>query len=90
MVGRHRDGLTPVEHISNRPRLIKEELRAKQSSEPKRRAEGTEILAPNYMTTRWGVQVVELDQRIEVLKECREAQAELGQTVSQRRGWRLT
>ena len=44
----------------------------------------------NYMTTRWGVQVVELEQRIEVLKECREAQAELGQAVAQRRGGGLT
>ena len=79
-----------MEHMSKRPWLIKEGLRAKQSSEDKRRAEGTEILAPNYMTTRWGVQVVELEQRIEVLKECREAQAELGQAVAQRRGWGLT
>ena len=75
-----------MEHMSKRPWLIKEGLRAKQSSEAKRSAEGTEILAPNYMTTRWGVQVVELEQRIEVLKECREAQAELGQAVAQRRG----
>ena len=67
-----------MEHMSKRPRSIKEELRANQSSEAKRRAEGTEILVPNYMTTRWGVQVVELEQRIEVLKECREAQAESG------------
>ena len=86
MVGRQGEGCTPVEHMSKRPRLIKEELRVKQSSEAKRRAEGTEILAPNYMTTRWVVQVVELEQRIEVLKECREAQAELGQAVAQRRG----
>ena len=43
--------------------------------------------APNYMNTRWGVQGLELAQRIEVLKECREAQAELGQAVAQRRGW---
>ena len=76
-----------MEHISNHPWLIREELRAKQSSEAKRRAEGTEILAPNYMTSRLGVRVV---QRIEVLKECREAQAELGQAVAQRRGWGLT
>ena len=73
-----------MEHMSNRQWLIREELRVKQSSEAKRRAEGTEILAPNYMTTRWGVQVVQLEQRIEVLNECREAQAELGQAVAQR------
>ena len=66
------------------------ELREKQSSEARRRGEGTEILAPNYMTTRRGVQVVELEQRIEVLKECREAQAELGQAFAQKRGWGLT
>ena len=84
------EGCTPVEHMSNRPRSIKEELRAKQISEAERRAEGTQILAPNYMTTRWGVQVVELEQRIEVLKECREAQAELGQAVAQTRGGGLT
>ena len=76
-----------MEHMSNRPWSIREELRAKQSSDAKRRAEGTEMLAPTYMTTRWGVEVVELEKRFEVLKECREAQAELGQTVSQRRGW---
>ena len=75
-----------MEHMSKRPRSIKGELRAKQSSEATRRAEGTEILAPDHMTTRCGVQVVELEQRIEVLKECREAQAELGQAVAQRRG----
>ena len=40
-----------MEHISKRPRSIKEELRPKQSSGAKRRAEGTEILAPNYMST---------------------------------------
>ena len=90
MVGRQGAGCTPVEHMTERPRSIKEELRAKQSSEAKRRAEGTEILAPNYMSTRWGVQVVELEQRIEVLKQCREAQAELGQAVAQRRGGGLT
>ena len=72
--------------MSKRSRSIKEELRAKQSSEAKRRAEGTEILAPNYMTTGWGVQVVEPEQIIEVPKECREAQEELGQAVAQRRG----
>ena len=65
-----------MEHMSKLPRSIKGELRAKQSSEAKRRAEGTEILAPKYMTTRWGVQVVELEQRTEVQQECREAQAE--------------
>ena len=75
-----------MEHMSKRPRSIKEELGAKQSSDAKRRAQGTKILAPNYMTTRWGVQVVELQQRIEVLKECPEAQAELGQAVAQGRG----
>ena len=90
MLGRQGEGCTPVEHMSNRPWLIREELTAKQSSESKRRAEGTEILAPNYMTTRWGVQVVELEQSIEVLKECREAQAELGQAVAQRSGGGLT
>ena len=90
MVGRQGEGCTPVEHMSKGPWPIKEELRAKQSSEVKSMAEGTEILAPNYMTTRWGVQVVELEQRIEVLKECREAQAGLGQAVAQRRGGGLT
>ena len=65
-------------------------MRGKQSSEAKRRAAGTEILAPKYMTTRWGVQVVELEQRIEVLKQSREAPAELGQAVARRRGWGLT
>ena len=90
MVGRQGEGCTPMEHMSKRPRSIKEELRAKQSSEAKRRAEGTKILAPNYMTTRWGVQMVDLEQRIKGLKECREAQAELGQAVAQRTGWGLT
>ena len=67
MVGRQGEGCTPVEHMSNRPWSIREELRAKQSSEAKRRAEGPEILAPKDMNTKWGVQVVELEQRIEVL-----------------------
>ena len=40
-------------------------------------AEGTEILAPNYMTTRCVVQVVELEQRTDVLTECREGQAKI-------------
>ena len=79
-----------MEHMSNRPWLIREELRAKQSKEAKRRAEATEILRHSYMNTWWGVQVVELEQIIEVLKECREAQAELGQAVAQRRGWGWT
>ena len=86
MVGRQGEGCTPVEHTTNRPWLIRDELRAKQKSEARRRAEGTEILAPNNGTTRWGVQVVELEQRIEVTKECREAQAELSQAVAQTGG----
>ena len=87
MVGRQGEGCIPAEHRSNHPRLIKGELRARQSSEAKRRAEGSEILLHDHEV---GVQVVELEQRIEVLKECREAQAELGQAVAQRRGGGLT
>ena len=86
LVGRQGEGCTRGEHISNRPWLIRDELRTKQISEARRRAETTENLAPKYMTTRWGVQLVELEQRIEVLKECGEAQAEIGQL----RGWGLT
>ena len=71
-----------MEHMSNRPWLIRDELMAKQSSEAKK--------TTNYMTTRWGVQVVELEKRIEVLKDCRGAQAELGQAVAQMRGAGLT
>ena len=39
------------------------------------------------MTTRWGVQVAEFEQRIEVLKEYPEAQAGLGQAVAQTWKW---
>ena len=68
--------------MSNHPWLIREELSAKQSSEAKRRTERTEILAENYMTTRWVGQVIELEKKLEVLNECREAQAGLGQAVA--------
>ena len=58
---------TPAECIKGHPKGIKGELRAKREREAPRRAEGAREPTPDYMASGMGLQVVELEGRLEVM-----------------------
>ena len=67
-----RGGLcTPADCIRGHPKGIKGKLRAKKEREALRGAEGAGEQTPDYMASGMGLQVVELEGRLEVIKEAR-------------------
>ena len=65
--------------------MIKGELRAKTEREALRRAEGAGEPTPDYMASGMGLQVVELEGRLEVMKKNQEGRQilEIGQAAPQ-------
>ena len=71
--------------IRGHPKGIKGELRARREREALRRAYGAGDLTPDYMACGMGMQVVELQGRLEVLKGSEEERQilEIGQEAPQ-------
>ena len=63
---------TPVDCIRGHPKVIKGELRAKREREALRSAEGAGEPTPDYMASGMGMQVVELEGRLGVMKQSQE------------------
>ena len=70
---RGRGGIcSPVDCIRGHPKGIKGELRAKREREALRMEVGVGEPTPDYMASGMGLQVVELEGRLEVMKESQE------------------
>ena len=76
---------TPADCIRGHPKGIKGELRATREREALRRAEGAGQPTLDHMATGMGLQVVELEGRLEVMKESQEERQilEIGQAAPQ-------
>ena len=63
---------TPADCIRGHTKGMKGELRAKREREALRRAEGAGEQTPDYIASGMGLQVVELECRLELMKKSQE------------------